>query len=164
MVFYLPRSRLRISASERFPHSQLQPGKPTAPERNRLSLLPSGPDEVHGRPPRGTRPSTPLMRGCLTVNILNTVSRPSCSGLKVTGLRYRPATRGKLANKRVAFIVTEKYAAYKSKILRELPRWDSAKQIITIFQLRRISSEIIKFYQYSLFKDIIITMAAGLSR
>ena len=107
MVFYLPRSRLRTLASERFPNSQLQPGKPAAPGHNCLSLLPSGPDEVHRCPPRRTRPSTPLIRCCLTGNILNTVYRPSCSGLKVTGLRYCPATRGKLVNRRVAFIVTE---------------------------------------------------------
>src|SRR3954468_23895636 len=37
----------------------LQSSYPAAPAGDRLRLLPSGPDLVHGPTPRGTRPSTP---------------------------------------------------------------------------------------------------------
>ena len=46
----------------RVPGFRLEPGFPTTPERHRLPLLPSGPDGVHGFPPRGTRLSTPEAR------------------------------------------------------------------------------------------------------
>src|SRR5215208_4580479 len=39
---------------------RLRPGWSAAHERYRLRLLPPGSDLVHGRSPRGTRPSTPL--------------------------------------------------------------------------------------------------------
>ena len=38
---------------------RLRPGDPAAPAGDRLRLLPSGPDLVHGPTSRGTRPSTP---------------------------------------------------------------------------------------------------------
>ena len=43
--------------------SQLGSGEPTAPEANRLWLLPSGPDQVRDASPRRTRSSTPLDKG-----------------------------------------------------------------------------------------------------
>jgi len=42
----------------RAPDRQLQPGNPAAHERDRLPLLPSGPDGVHDVPLRRTWPST----------------------------------------------------------------------------------------------------------
>src|SRR3954447_24099736 len=47
----------------RLRRSELRPGTPATPGGDRLRLLPSGPDLVHGPPPRGTRPSTPLPAG-----------------------------------------------------------------------------------------------------
>jgi len=46
------------AATRRLPGRRLQPGAPAAPGAERLGLLPSGPDPVHGVPPRRTRPST----------------------------------------------------------------------------------------------------------
>jgi len=40
------------------PRARLRPGCPAAPDDDRLPLLPSGPDGVHGPSLRGTRPST----------------------------------------------------------------------------------------------------------
>ncbi len=45
----------------------LRPGTPTSPKGHRLWLLPSGPDQVHGSLPRGTRPSSPRDRGSPTM-------------------------------------------------------------------------------------------------
>jgi len=42
--------------------SWLWPGEPAAPGSILLWLLPSGPDQVRGVPPRGTRSSTPPCR------------------------------------------------------------------------------------------------------
>ena len=39
---------------------RLRSGAPAAPGADRLGLLPSGPDPVHGAPPRRTQPSTPI--------------------------------------------------------------------------------------------------------
>src|SRR6188472_4628863 len=39
---------------------RLGPGRSAAPGEQRLSLLPSGPDEVHASPLRGTRSSTSI--------------------------------------------------------------------------------------------------------
>ncbi len=44
------------------PSRRLRPGSPAAPGASRLGLLPSGPDPVHGAPPRRTQPSTPRAR------------------------------------------------------------------------------------------------------
>jgi len=44
------------SGSEQaLPGRQLGPGYPTSPATNRLGLLPSGPDPLHGATPRGTQ-------------------------------------------------------------------------------------------------------------
>ncbi len=45
---------------------KLRPGTPTSPEEDRLWLLPSGPDQVHGSSPRGTQPSSPRGPGSPT--------------------------------------------------------------------------------------------------
>jgi hypothetical protein len=44
------------------PSRRLRSGSPAAPGAIRLGLLPSGPDPVHGAPPRRTQPSTPRAR------------------------------------------------------------------------------------------------------
>ncbi len=44
---------------------RLGPGRSAAPGEQRLSLLPSGPDEVHASPLRGTRSSTSTTTGAL---------------------------------------------------------------------------------------------------
>ena len=44
---------------------RLGPGRSAAPGEQRLSLLPSGPDEVHASPLRGTRSSTSTIAGAL---------------------------------------------------------------------------------------------------
>jgi len=41
-----------------FPAGRLRPGHSATPEADRLPLLPSGSDGVHGAPPRRTRSST----------------------------------------------------------------------------------------------------------
>ncbi len=51
-----------MSVPRCFPSRQLRPGSPAAPGAFRLGLLPSGPDPVHGAPPRRTQPSTPRAR------------------------------------------------------------------------------------------------------
>src|SRR5918999_2904763 len=45
---------------------RLGPGRSAAPDEQRLSLLPSGPDEVHASPLRGTRSSTSVTRVAFT--------------------------------------------------------------------------------------------------
>ena len=52
-----PSSKLVPGRARRL---RLRPGWSAAHERYRLRLLPPGSDLVHERPPRGTRPSTPL--------------------------------------------------------------------------------------------------------
>ena len=51
-------TRCRSAPARTHPRIRLQPGCPAAPEGDRLPLLPSGPDGVHGPPLRGTRLST----------------------------------------------------------------------------------------------------------
>src|SRR5215213_6419792 len=53
---------LSRSASGDCPSRLLRPGDPASPTGDRLRLLPSGPDLVHGPTSRGTRPSTPQAR------------------------------------------------------------------------------------------------------
>ncbi len=51
-------TRRRSAPARTHQRVRLQPGSPAAPEGDRLPLLPSGPDGVHGPPLRGTRLST----------------------------------------------------------------------------------------------------------
>ena len=51
-------TRCRSAPARTHPRVRLQPGCPAAPEGDRLPLLPSGPDGVHGPTLRGTRLST----------------------------------------------------------------------------------------------------------
>ena len=72
------------------PRARLQPGCPAAPEGDRLPLLPSGPDGVHGPTLRGTRLST---SGTVVVGERGG-PRPGiqlrCSGLRIQGTASSP--------------------------------------------------------------------------
>src|ERR687896_1093348 len=72
------------------PRARLQPGCPAAPDGDRLPLLPSGPDGVHGPTLRGTRLST---SGSVVVGERGG-PRPGvqlrCSGLRIQGTASSP--------------------------------------------------------------------------
>ena len=69
--------------------SKLQPGCPTAHEKSRLGLLPSGPDPVRRSSLHGTRPSTPLVATRLQDARISERHRPCYGGLQV--VRVPPA-------------------------------------------------------------------------
>ena len=56
----MPCTLRRPGRSRAHTSDRLGPGRSAAPGEQRLSLLPSGPDEVHASPLRGTRSSTPI--------------------------------------------------------------------------------------------------------
>src|SRR5436190_15770202 len=120
-----PRGRPRV---DRAPTSEnglpgvsaelrLRPGSPAAHGEDRLRLLPSGPDLVHGTPSRGTWPSTPQLgvlalraepsggssaplervsgyRAPLTPHLARSVSKPSrVTGSMVKRLLYKDRVR-----------------------------------------------------------------------
>src|SRR5205823_13822786 len=70
----------------------LRPGLPAAPAGNRLRLLPSGSDLVHGPTTRGTRPSTPAA-GALAAGAGSPSGGDSAPLERIagTGHRYLPA-------------------------------------------------------------------------
>ena len=70
--------------------SQLGPGRPAAPGADHLWLLPSGPDQVHGAPPRRTRPSTSLDEDSPRKTSPPEGIQPRCSGLRVQGTASSP--------------------------------------------------------------------------
>ncbi len=85
-----PCTRRRSTTPARTISDRLQPGRPTAPEGDRLPLLPSGPDGVHGPSLRGTRLST-------SVDVIRRRGRrprpgvqSRCSGLRVQGTASSP--------------------------------------------------------------------------
>jgi hypothetical protein len=83
-------TRRRTASTRTHPRARLRPGSPTAPEDDRLPLLPSGPDGVHGPSLRGTRPST---SGTVVVGE-RCGPRPGvqlrCSGLRIQGTASSP--------------------------------------------------------------------------
>ena len=98
---YIPRDvekqRGRAFPSIPFPEAptrrKLRPSFLAAPESNRLPLLPSGPDGVHGLSPRKTQPSTPLTTQQPSRNKNLTEScQPRYSGLRVQGTASSPSS------------------------------------------------------------------------
>src|SRR5687767_11029197 len=83
-------TRCRTTPARTHPRARLQPGCPAAPEGDRLPLLPSGPDGVHGPTLRGTRLST---SGTVVVDE-RYGPRPGiqlrCSGLRIQGTASSP--------------------------------------------------------------------------
>ena len=101
---------------------RLRPGDPAAPAGDRLRLLPSGPDLVHGPTSRGTRPSTPERRagpgaaplgrgfsparadcGCrapLPPRLARSTYRQIARRDLATGLEFRDASARETRNKR----------------------------------------------------------------
>jgi hypothetical protein len=83
-------TRCRSAPARTRQRARLRPGCPAAPEGDRLPLLPSGPDGVHGPTLRGTRPSTSS-----TVSVGERHGpRPGiqlrCSGLRIQGTASSP--------------------------------------------------------------------------
>src|SRR5262249_6762449 len=70
--------------------SRLKPGSPATPGSNRLPLLSSEPDGVHGLPPRRTQPSTPLGNAVPKVDAPRMGVRPRISRVSGTGHRQLP--------------------------------------------------------------------------
>ena len=63
------------------PGCGLRPGDPTALPGDRLRLLPSGPDRVHGSESRRTRPSTLHTGGCPVFHRPHTSDQPGITGV-----------------------------------------------------------------------------------
>lgn len=73
--------------------SWLRPGSPVAPRRNRLVLLPFGPDTIHRLPPHRTQPSTLLSPAVPErTKALKEEFNPAYSGFRVQGTASAPSS------------------------------------------------------------------------
>ena len=92
----LPCVRLRIDLTDAFHTANSDQAGPRHPGQIRLPLLPSGPDGVHGSPPRGTRSSTSLIWGCSTRATLGTDMDPSTADRWLQGTANAPSCTANL--------------------------------------------------------------------